>query len=97
MMKGINLVRTKEHDCKEKVVFDEIEDTTSRMVDQANTRETAEPTLSAKVIAQEIMASSDQEYFGMSWTFGAIIIYYILDTNFIYLKCLYVCYLLTIV
>jgi len=75
MMKGINLVRTKKHDCKEKVVFDEIEDTTSRMVDQANTRETAEPTLSAKVIAQEIMASSDQEFyiFGMSWIFWTII------------------------
>jgi len=39
------------------------------MVDQANTRETAEPTLSAKVITQEIMASSDQEFFGMSWRF----------------------------
>ena len=67
------MIGTKTHDCKEKVVFDEIEDTTSRMVDQANTRETAEPTLSAKVIAQEIMASSDQEFFGMSWRFRTII------------------------
>jgi len=31
----------------------------SRMVDQAKTRATTEPTLSAKVIAQEIMVSAE--------------------------------------
>ena len=39
MMKGFNLVRTKEQVCKEKVVFAEIKDV-SRMADQAKTRAT---------------------------------------------------------
>ena len=69
MMKGVKLVITKEHVCKEKVVFAEIEDATSRMADQTKTRATAEPTLSAKVIAQEIMASARQDFSGMIWNF----------------------------
>ena len=75
MMKGVKLVITKEHVCKEKVVFAEIEDATSRMADQAKTRETAGPILSAKVIAQEIMASAQQEFSVMIWTFWMIIIW----------------------
>ena len=71
-IKGVNLVRTKEHVCKEKVVFAEIEAATSRMADQAKTRATDEPTLSAKV-AQEIMVSAEQEFSGMIWKFWAYV------------------------
>ena len=39
------------------------------MADQAKTRATSEPTLSANVIAQEIMASAEQEFSGMIWKF----------------------------
>ena len=37
----------------------------SRMADQGKTRATTDPTLSAKVIAQKIMASAEQELSGM--------------------------------
>jgi len=35
------------------------------MADQAKTRASAEPTLSAKLIAQEIMAATHQEFNGI--------------------------------
>ena len=44
-----------------------------RMADQAKTRATAEPTLSVKVIAQEIMESAEQEFSDMIWKFWTII------------------------
>ena len=47
---------------------------------EAKTRATTEPTLSAKLITQEIMTSAEQEFLGMNWN--------ILDTNIIYPKCL---------
>ena len=62
MLKGGKKSMTKDHVCKDKSICEvAVTDATERMDDQAKTRASAEPTLSAKVIAQEIMVDAHQE------------------------------------
>ena len=77
MLKGGKISLTKDHVCKDKGICEvAVIDATERMADQAKTRAFAEPTLSAKVIAQEIMIAAHQEFNGIFYW-----------TNIYYLEC----------
>ena len=63
MLKGVKISLTKDHVCKDKgICAVAVIDATERMADQAKTRASAEPILSTKVIAQEIMVAAHQEF-----------------------------------
>ena len=86
MLKGGKISLTKDHVCKDKGICEvAVIDATERMIDQAKTRAFAEATLSAKVIAQEIMVAAHQEFNGI------LFIYLFIGQIFIILDVLYQC------